>query len=118
MKKILLICTALFLTACSSVPSLTYTHKPILNIAAELHPLIEASVTAQSAWVKNKSAQQINVQYDVFWYDQNGVTQPVSLQQDQYRATLLLAPEQQQAIHLSKPTPESVNYRLYLQLKQ
>ncbi|TYG35067.1 DUF1425 domain-containing protein [Lonepinella koalarum] len=119
MKKILLVCTALFLVACgSSQPSLVHTHAPILNITAELNPLIDANATAQSAWVKNKSNQNINLQYDVFWYDKNGVTQPVSLQQEQYRANLWLAPEQKQAINLSKPTPESVNYRLYLQLKQ
>ncbi|MGQ0286432.1 hypothetical protein ACT2CV_04420 [Pasteurellaceae bacterium 22721_9_1] len=117
MKKITLILTALLLAACSSKPNLVHTQQPILNISAELHPLIEAEVSSHSAWIKNKTGQNLGVKYDLFWYTENGVTQPVSTTQDQYSATLLLTPLQKQAISLTRPTPESVNYRLYLRLQ-
>lgn len=117
MKKLLLISTALLLAACSSKPNLVHTNQPILNISAQLAPLIEAEVSENTAWVKNKTAQPLQIRYDLFWYAENGVTQPVSNQQDQYSSSLLLSAQQKQAIALNKPTPESRNYRLYLRLK-
>ncbi|MCK3658414.1 hypothetical protein A4G18_06755 [Pasteurellaceae bacterium Pebbles2] len=121
MKKTLVICTALLavlgLSACSSQPALTHTHKPILNISAELNPLLDVSLSSTEAWLKNKSTQSLSVQYDVYWYDQNGVTQPFSDSQEALRRTLLLTPAQKHTIQLHKPTPQSENYRLYLQQK-
>jgi len=114
MKKFLLIFTALVLAACSSKPNLVHTHKPILNIEAALNPYIDASVSQHTAWVKNKSQQPLTVHYAVFWYAENGVTQPVNDKQEAFSASLLLQPQQKQTIELAKPTPESVNYRLYL----
>lgn len=114
MKKTLLFVTALLLAACSSRPNLVHTHDPILNITAELNPFIEASVSDNSAWVKNKTDAPLAVRYDIFWYAENGVTQPVSATQEAYSGSLLLNPQQKYALPLQKPTPESVNYRLYL----
>ena len=114
MKKISLISTALFLTACSATPNLVKTHNPILNIDAAIHPFIDAAAQSHEAWVKNTSQQAIRVYYDLFWYTENGVTQPASPTQDSFRGALMLQPQQKQAIPLVKPTAESVNYRLYL----
>lgn len=114
MKKILLFGTALFLTACSGQPNLVHTRNPILNITAELRPLIEADVRENSAWVKNKTEAPLALRYDIFWYAENGVTQPVSATQEAYSGSLLLNPQQKYTVPLQKPTAESVNYRLYL----
>ncbi|EIJ71785.1 DUF1425 domain-containing protein [Pasteurella bettyae] len=117
MKKFILVAVNLLLAACSiQKPSLTHSQKPILNITADANSYIEASVSQNSAWVKNKTNQPINVCYSLYWYDQNGVTQVFSPQQDKYRASLLLQPLQKSEINLSRPTPESVNYRLYLHM--
>ncbi|PVX38840.1 uncharacterized protein YcfL [Pasteurella langaaensis DSM 22999] len=114
MKKFLFILTALLLAACSSAPNLVHTYQPILNIDAALNPYVDASAGSHSAWVKNKSQQPLTVRYDVFWYAENGVTQPANDQQEAFSGSLLLQPQQKQNIELIKPTPESVNYRLYL----
>ncbi|SUT88299.1 lipoprotein [[Actinobacillus] rossii] len=114
MKKIIPILTALFLVGCSSAPNLVRTHDPILNIDSAIHPYIDAAVSTHSAWVKNKSQQPLTVRYDLFWYAENGVTQPASQTQDAFSGSLLLQPQQKQSIELASPTPESVNYRLYL----
>ncbi|VEH66194.1 Uncharacterised protein [Rodentibacter pneumotropicus] len=55
MKKSLVILASLVLSACSvSGPNLVHTNNPILNITAELAPVVEAKVSANSAWVKIK----------------------------------------------------------------
>lgn len=114
MKKFLLILTALVLAACSSTPNLVHTHEPILNIEAALNPYIDASVTQRIAWVKNKSQHPLTVHYSVFWYAKDGVTQPINDKQEALNGSLLLQPQQKQTIELTKPSAESVNYRLYL----
>lgn len=115
MKKSLIILVSLVLAGCSSAPNLVHTNSPILNITAELAPSIEANASASSAWVKNKSTQPINVNYHLFWYNAQGVTQVWSQQRESISGNLRLQPQEQQSIELSKPTPESTNYRLYLQ---
>ncbi|MDY6216388.1 YcfL family protein [Actinobacillus porcinus] len=114
MKKISLIFTALFLAACSTTPNLVKTHSPILNIDVAINPFIDAAAQSHEAWVKNTGQQPLQLHYDLFWYSENGVTQPASQTQDAFSGSLLLQPQQKQTIELTKPTPESVNYRLYL----
>ena len=114
MKKTFFVLTALCLAACSSKPNLVHTDEPILNIEAAIYPLVDASVSSHSAWVKNKSQQPLTVRYDLFWYAENGVTQPASASQDAFSGSFLLQPQQKQAIELARPTPASVNYRLYI----
>lgn len=116
MKKSLIILASLVLAACSSsVPNLVHTNEPILNITAALAPAIEAKASTNSAWVKNKTAQPINVNYHLFWYNAQGVTQVWEQQRESIEGNLHLQPQEQKAIELTKPTPESTNYRLYLQ---
>lgn len=116
MKKSLIIFASLVLSACSSSgPNLVHTNNPILNITAELAPLVEAKVSADSAWIKNKSTQPVNVNYHLFWYNAQGVTQVWTDQRESLAGNLRLQPQELQAVELTKPTSESTNYRLYLQ---
>lgn len=116
MKKYLILSTSFVLAACSSsVPNLVHTESPILNITENLAIKVEAKVNPDSAWVKNKSEQPINVNYHLFWYNAEGVTQVWQQQQESVSGNLHLQPQEQKAIELAKPTPESTNYRLYLQ---
>ncbi|MCQ9121512.1 hypothetical protein BKG95_03205 [Rodentibacter pneumotropicus] len=116
MKKSLVILASLVLSACSvSGPNLVHTNNPILNITAELAPVVEAKVSANSAWVKNKSTQPINVNYHLFWYNAQGVTQVWTDQRESLVGNLRLQAQERKAIELMKPTLESTNYRLYLQ---
>ncbi|TDQ59558.1 uncharacterized protein YcfL [Mesocricetibacter intestinalis] len=115
MKKYLPLIFSLVLGACSSnAPNLVRTTAPILNISAELAPHIEASVASDSAWVKNKTGENLKLSYDIFWYDNNGVTQPFSEDKESFSAVILLKPKQQAGIQLSRPSADSRNYRLYL----
>ncbi|OOF41108.1 hypothetical protein BKK47_02220 [Rodentibacter mrazii] len=116
MKKSLIIFSSIVLSACSvSGPNLVHTNNPILNITAELAPVVEVKVSADSAWVKNKSAQPINVNYHLFWYNAQGITQVWTDQRESVVGKLRLQAQESKAIELMKPTSESTNYRLYLQ---
>lgn len=116
MKKSLIIFSSIVLSACSvSGPNLVHTNKPILNITAELAPVVDAKVSADSAWVKNKTTQPINVNYHLFWYNAQGVTQVWSDQRESLVGNLRLQAKEGKSIELMKPTLESTNYRLYLQ---
>lgn len=116
MKKYLILLAAGLLTACSSsVPNLVYSEQPILNITAQLAPQIEAKAAPNQAWVKNKSSQPLTVHYHLYWYNKMGVTQIWPNGDDHIAGKLLLQPQEQKAFDLHKPTPQSQNYRLYLQ---
>ncbi|HDR1501205.1 TPA: YcfL family protein [Pasteurella multocida] len=116
MKKL----TALFISSyllagCGSHQpvNLLHTHQPILNIEADAHQLVEAHVSPTLAWVKNKYATPIQLTYQVFWYDKQGVSQATTLSDN----PLGLQEHEKYIIPLNKPTAESQNYRLYLRLK-
>ena len=110
-KQISLLFLTALLTACSSqVPNLVHTQKPILNIAADVNPMIRAGVDSTSAWVENVTEQAFNLAYQQFWYDKNGVTQTYGLGE-------LNESLSKTELELKRPTPESVNYRLYLYLQ-
>ncbi|MBF0750663.1 MULTISPECIES: YcfL family protein [Pasteurellaceae] len=116
MKRLLIALMLCMLAACSSpVPNLVHTNRPILNITADLSPLVEVKTDFNSAWVKNKSIQPINVNYHLFWYNEQGVTQVWEQQRESMMGNLYLQAQEQKSIELAKPTPESTNYRLYLQ---
>lgn len=117
MKKILLILTALFMLGCTSQANLVQTQQPILNISSELNSLIETELSQDKAWLTNKSKQSLTIQYDLFWYAADGVTQPFSDKQEQMSEVLILAPQQKHIIEFNKPTSNSKIYRLYLRLK-
>lgn len=116
MKKYLICAAAFVLAACSSSPqNLAYSTDPILNIDANLAPYIESRVSTNSAWVKNNSTQWLDVNYHLYWYDAQGITQVWQGEKESFSAKLHLQPQEKRVIELRKPTPESVNYRLYLQ---
>lgn len=115
MKRLLIIAAAMFLAACSSSVSIVGTQQPILNIDAALAPAIQVSTAETQARIENKTNQPINLVYHLYWYDAQGVTQVWHGQEDSLRGNLLLPAKQQEILQLTKPTPESRNYRLYLQ---
>lgn len=116
MKKFVIFLASGILAACSnSDPNLSYSDQPILNIDAHLASKIEAKAEPYQAWVKNKTAQSLTVNYHLYWYDSLGVTQIWSAQQDNQSGLLLLQPNEKKSFELTKPTPQSKNYRLYLQ---
>lgn len=118
-KQISLLFLTALLSACSSqAPNVVHTQEPILNIAADVNPMIDAQVGSHSAWVKNVTDQAFNLAYQQFWYDKNGVTQVYGegASGEFYKGLLHLEPKRKTDIVLKKPTAESVNYRLYLYL--
>ena len=108
MKKILITATVLFLTACSSAPNIVGTNKPILNMAANLAPVLDVDLSDNTAALKNKTTQQLNVLYHLYWYNKQGVTQ------ESQSGNILLQPQEKKVFELPKPSTESSNYRLYL----
>ncbi|MBF1240191.1 MAG: hypothetical protein HXM36_04110, partial [Haemophilus sp.] len=82
MKKILITATVLFLTACSSTPNIVGTNKPILNMTANLAPALDVDLSDNTAALKNKTTQQLNVLYHLYWYNTQGVTQVWPNQQE------------------------------------
>lgn len=118
MKKLLIAFTlSLGLMACSSSEKLNLVHspQPIVNISAELAPLIEVNASQSSASVKNISQQPVTFAHYIFWYDKNGVTQgnEPNLKNP---PMLSLEPREKIQLMLQSPTTESINYRLYLGL--
>lgn len=114
-KSISLFLATALLAGCSTkVPTLLNTQNPILNIEAPAAERVEASVDLDSAWVKNKTEQPINLAYRLFWYDKHGVT--VTAEEPVVWHRLALQPLQKQALTLARPTADSANYRLYLRL--
>ncbi|MFZ7276223.1 YcfL family protein [Avibacterium endocarditidis] len=120
MKKLFFLCgLSLLLAACSSTLSqnIVSENEPILNVEANLAPLIETKLRHNNVWLKNKSQQQLDVAYYFFWYDKNGVTQGEEPNLNA-PSSLLLQPSQQTNLTPVPPTEQSVNYRLYLRLNK
>ena len=114
-KSISLFLATALLAGCSAkVPTLLNTQSPILNIEAPAAERLEASVDRDSAWVKNKTEQPVNLAYRLFWYDKHGVT--VTAEEPTIWHRLALQPLQKQPLTLARPTADSTNYRLYLRL--
>ncbi|WP_109078181.1 YcfL family protein [Aggregatibacter kilianii] len=115
-KQISLFFLTALLAACSTkTPTLLNTQSPILNIEAPAAARVEAGVNRDNAWVKNKTGRIVDLAYSLFWYDKNGVT-TLAEEQPTWHA-LTLQPMQKQTLTLSRPSADSVNYRLYIRLK-
>ena len=115
-KSISLFFVTALLAGCSAkAPTLLNTQSPILNIEAPAAERLEAGVESDSAWVKNKTQQPVNLAYSLFWYDKNGVS--VTAEENVVWHRLALQPQQKQTLTLARPTADSTNYRLYLRLK-
>ena len=114
-KSISLFFATALLAGCSAkVPTLLNTQSPILNIEAPVAESVDAGVDSDSAWVKNKTEQPVNLAYSLFWYDKNGVN--VTAEESVVWHRLALQPQQKQTLTLARPTADSANYRLYLRL--
>ncbi|MCW9709408.1 DUF1425 domain-containing protein [Avibacterium sp. 21-586] len=120
MKKLFFLCgLSLLLAACSSTPSqnIVNENEPILNVEANLAPLIETKLHRNNVWLKNTSTHLLDVAYYFFWYDKNGVTQGEEPNL-QTPSSLLLQPSQQTNLTPVPPNEQSVNYRVYLRLNK
>lgn len=111
------LCFAIFsllLTACSHNPAsyLPTGTQPIVNIEAQIHDQIELEAHTDRLSVKNRTHNALVLFYKLFWYDQFGVTQSVSDTLPWQEIGLNAG--QKRALELTKPTEESVNYRIYM----
>ncbi|TCP96884.1 uncharacterized protein YcfL [Cricetibacter osteomyelitidis] len=117
MKKIIFLFLTALLAACSSQPNLVHTNKPILNIESTLNPNVDVSLHSSSATIRNTSDYALSINYLVTWYNANGITQlPDSVQDKQFQSFRLQAKEKI-TLQFTKPTNESMIYRLYMALK-
>lgn len=118
MKKFLFIVLTALLTACSnSTPNLVHTTTPILNVESNLFPYIDVTLYQDSATITNKSQNILPINYVVIWYNSQGVTQLTYNKIDTGFHFLRLNIGEKTTITFAKPTTESVNYRLYMTLK-
>lgn len=106
--------TALLAGCSAKAPTLLSAQSPILNIEAPAAESVDAGVDSDSAWVKNKTEQPVNLAYRLFWYDKHGLT--VTAEEPVVWHRLALQPRQKQLLTLARPTADSANYRLYLRL--
>lgn len=124
MKKSLLLCILIGLSACGSNPAsyLEPQAEPIVNISSALVETVAIDAKADLLRLRNLSDQTQRLRYTLIWYDALGVTQSVARTLDfrddnmleaQWQ-TLNLFGRSEQNIKLQKPTAESVNYRIYL----
>lgn len=107
---------SLFLTACGSSPQSYIKGKsePIVNIEAQIAPLVKVDVESEKFSITNLSGQPLNLSYKLFWYNKQGVTQNSDDESPQFWQKLWLSGKQSQTLQLEKPTNESRNYRIYL----
>ncbi|WGE31217.1 YcfL family protein [Actinobacillus genomosp. 2] len=107
---------SLFLTACGSNPQSYIKGKsePIVNIEAQIAPLIQVDAEIDKLSITNLSEQPLNLSYKLFWYDSQGVTQTANDISEQSWLQLWLNSKQSQTLPFEKPTNESSNYRIYL----
>lgn len=120
MKKSLLtgLAVSLLLTACASNPPsyLPNGTKPIINVEANVDPLINIDACGESLSIANKTEQVLSLAYKLFWYDKQGVSQGQTSDMGEKTLwqKLWLEPKQKAKITLQKPTAESAKYRLYV----
>lgn len=106
------ICT-LFLTACGSKPTsyLPAKSEPIVNIEAEIAEQVQVKAEKDHFTLENLANTALQVQYKLFWYDKQGVSQALGEQRWQSQ---WLQPKASAHIATTPPTADSTNYRLYL----
>lgn len=117
----ILLCCALLLAACGSTPSSYLPTETVVNVEADVAQTVTLNASHAEMRLTNRSSQAQALQYQLFWYDAQGVTQLSPVQQShgsQPWKTLTLAAEQTLALPLSKPTADSHYYRFYLRNAQ
>lgn len=113
MKKLTALLGILFLlTGCGTSQPVNALKKtqPILNIDYAYSTQLDVSVSEQQAWIENKTQSPLNVQYHLYWYDSNGVSQPEFTK----TAILTLKTQERKNLNVTKPSEHSANYRLYI----
>ncbi|MGR3807638.1 YcfL family protein [Pasteurella testudinis] len=106
---------SLFLAACSSAPPRYLADKqPIINLDSHIAAVTEVDAASSQVSLSNLSQQLLALQYQITWYDKDGVTQLSDWSQTPQWKWLLLQPKQREIIGLEKPTLSSSNYRIYV----
>lgn len=116
MKKSLFLFFLVLLTACSANREnyLPHSTTPIVNIEAPLNEQLKVAAESRQFKLQNLTDGALEVLYTLYWYDQNGVTQSLTPNEKATWHSIQLPPHKKIEQPLSKPTAESVNYRIYL----
>ncbi|MBE2895381.1 YcfL family protein [Pasteurellaceae bacterium HPA106] len=115
MKNAILTALCLFLCACSSAPQryLASDH-PIVNVDAQVAAQTRVFAGNTQVELKNVTDQLLTLQYQITWYDANGVTQLADWAQTPPWLCVSLQGQSAVRIALHRPTPDSQNYRIYI----
>lgn len=115
MNKSILTALCFLLVACSSAPPrYLVSPTPIVNIDSTIASEIDIHAGDVSVRLQNLTHKLLQLQYRITWYNKDGVTQLENWDQPINWAHVTLAEEEQVSIHLSKPTVDSHNYRIYI----
>ncbi|MBV7387258.1 DUF1425 domain-containing protein [Pasteurellaceae bacterium TAE3-ERU1] len=116
MKKLLsLTALCVLLAACSSTPPrYLASDEPIVNIDAQVATQTQVTATRTQVELKNLTDHLLNLQYQITWYDANGVTQLSDWSQSPPWLCVSLQGQSAVRMALTKPTPASDNYRIYI----
>lgn len=116
MKKLLsLTALCVLLTACSSTPSrYLASSTPIVNIDSHVAKQTQVIATHTHVALKNLTDHLLTLQYQITWYDDNDVTQLADWSQSPPWQCVSLESQSAVRITLTKPTPASENYRIYI----
>lgn len=106
---------AFLLAACGSQKTSSYLpSKNVVNVEADVAQVVAFQPEDAAIQLANRTVQPQALQYRLFWYDAQGVTQQGS--EVQPWQAVLLAAEQQLTLPLAKPNEAAQFYRFYLRL--
>ncbi|TNH05865.1 YcfL family protein [Testudinibacter sp. TR-2022] len=110
----LLVCSMLLVACSSAPPRYLADSQPIVNIDSAVAAATNINAGSQQVTLTNLSRQLLALQYQITWYDQDGVTQLSNWAQLPPWTKIVLQGGQAERIPLQKPTQTSTNYRIYI----
>ena len=116
MKRFLMMlaCTMLLVACSSAPPRYLADDRPIVNIDSAIASQTEVDATTKRVTLSNLSQQLLALQYQITWYDKDGVTQLNDWSAEPQWSKVLLQAKQKETVELEKPTETSTNYRVYI----